>query len=153
MARRLLITHSVFMSATRYRDGRLWVFLLAGFLALAPGSDAALAAVAGSHAAGHVGGFGGGGRIGTGVPRGREFGRGRFVGRRFGDHRFAHGHHGRRGFFPYLYAYPYDDEYDLDYGYDPHYSYGPNPTGYPHSGYCDVSPRSYPQYCVWKDGP
>ena len=136
------------MSATRYRNGCLPVFLLAGFLALALGSDAAWAAMAGSHGGGQVGGFGGGGRLGTGVPRGGEFGGGRFVGRRSGDHRFAHGHHGRRGFFPYFDTYPYDDEDDQ------HYSYNPNPSGYPHSGYCDVSPRSsYPQYCVWKDGP
>jgi len=84
--------------------------------------------------------------------RGGEFGGGRFVGRRFGDHRFAHGHHGRRGFFPYFYAYPYYDDYDLDYAYDPQYSYNPYPSGYPHGGHCDVSSHSYPQYCVWKDG-
>ena len=50
-------------------------------------------------------------------------------------------------------AYPYGDEYDLDYGYDPHYSYNPYPSGYPNAGHCDVSSHSYPQYCVWKDGP
>ena len=147
------VAYTLAMSATRYRDGRLSIFLLAGFFALALGSDAAWPAVAGSHAGGHVGEFGGGGRLGTGVPRGGKFGGGRFVGRRFGDHRFAHGQHGRRGFFPYLGAYPYGDEYDLDYGYDPHYSYNPYPSGYPNAGHCDVSSHSYPQYCVWKDGP
>jgi len=138
------------MSATRYRDSCLPIFLLAGFFALALGSDPAWPDVAGGHVGGHVGGSGGGGHHGTGVRRGGEFGGGRFVGRRFGDHRFAHGHHGRRGFFPYFDAYPYDDAYDLDYGYDPHYSY---PSGYPNGGHCDVSSHSYPQYCVWKDGP
>src|SRR5436309_4884207 len=113
------------MTVTRYRVGCLPVFLLAGFFALALGSDAAWPAVAGTHSGGHVGGFGGGGRLGTGVARGGEFGGGRFVGRRFGGHRFAHGHHGQRGFFPYFYADPDYDEYDLDYGYDPHYSYNP----------------------------
>src|SRR5206468_7288920 len=72
MAWRLLVT--VPMSATRYRDGCLSVFLLAGLLAIAPRSDAAWAAVAGSHAGGHVGGFRGGGRLGMDVPRGGEFG-------------------------------------------------------------------------------
>src|SRR6266404_4170836 len=42
------VAHTVPMSATRYRDGCLSVFLLAGLLALAPRSDAAWAAVAGS---------------------------------------------------------------------------------------------------------
>ena len=37
------------------------------------------------------------------------------------------------------------------YGYDPRYSYKPSP--YPNGGHCDVSSHSYPQYCVWKDGP
>jgi len=99
----------------------------------------------------HVGGFGGAGRLGMGVPRGGEFGRGRFVGRRFGDHRFAHGRHGRRGFFPYFYGDPYySDGYDVDYEYGPPDSY---PRGYPRAGHCEVSSRSYPQYCVWKEGP
>src|SRR6266404_929836 len=80
------VAHTVPMSATRYRDGCLSVFLLAGLLALAPRSDAAWAAVAGSHAGGHVGGFRGGGRLGMDVPRGGEFGGG-FVGRRSGDQR------------------------------------------------------------------
>src|SRR6266403_67381 len=86
------VAHTVPMSATRYRDGCLSVFLLAGVLALAPRSDAAWAAVAGSHAGGHVGGFRGGGRLGMDVRRGGEFGGG-FVGRRSGDQRFAHGRH------------------------------------------------------------
>ena len=147
MAWQLLIT--VPMSATRYRDGCLSVFLLAGLLALAPRSDAAWAAVAGSHAGGHVGGFRGGGRLGMDVPRGGEFGGG-FVGRRSGDQRFAHGRHRGRGFFPYFDDYPYYE--DLDYGYDPHSSSNPYPSGYPHGGHCDVTSHSYPQYCVWKDG-
>src|SRR6266403_1691219 len=120
------------MSGTWYREGRLPVVLLAALFALTLGSDAAWPAVGGSHGGGHIGGFGGG----------------RFVGRRFGDHRFARGRHGRRGFLG-DFAYPYDDEYDLDYGYDPHYSY---PSGYPDGGHCDVSSHTYPQYCVWKDG-
>jgi len=139
------------MSATRYRDGCLSVFLLAGLLALAPRSDAAWAAVARSHAGGHAGGFGSGDRLGMHVPRGREFG-GRFVGRRSSDQRFAHGRHRRRGFFPYFDDYPYYDEDVLHYGYDPHYSNNPYPSGYPHGGHCDVTSHSYPQYCVWKDG-
>src|SRR5882724_3469392 len=139
MARQLLILCP--MSAIRYRDGCLSVFLLAGLLALAPRSDAAWAAVAGSHAGGHVGGFGGGGGLGMGVPRGGEFGGG-FFGRRSGDRRFAHGRHRRRGFFPDFSDYPYYDEDDLDYGYDPHYSNNPFPGGYPHGGHCEVSSHS-----------
>jgi hypothetical protein len=139
------------MSVIRYRDGCLPVFLLAGFLALALGSDAAWPAVAGSHAGGHVGGFDGGGHLGMGVPRGGEFGGG-FLGRRFRDRRFAHGRHRRRGFFPYLGAYPYYGEDDLAYGDEPHHPNNPSPSGYAHGGHCDVSSHSYPQYCVWKDG-
>jgi len=105
--------------------------------------------MAGSHGSGHVGGFGGDARLGMGVPRGGDFGRGRFVGRPFGDRRFAHGRHGRRGSFPYVGAYPYYyDEDDLDYGYAPHDSHNP----YPNGGHCDVSSHSFPQICVWKDG-
>ena len=137
------------MSGTWYREGRLPVVLLAALFALTLGSDAAWAAVGGSHGGGHIGG--GGGHFGTGVARGGAFGGGRFVGRRFGDHRFAHGRHGRRGFFP-GFSYPYYDEYDLDYGYDPHYSYNSHPSGYPDGGHCDVSSHTYPEYCVWKDG-
>jgi hypothetical protein len=130
-------------AALRYRVGRLPVFLLAGFFVLALGSAAAWPAVRGGH-----GGLGGGGRVGMGVPR-LGFGDGRFAGRVFGDHRFAHGRRGRRGFFPSFY---YGGGYgsDQDYEYDARSSY---PRGYWHSGYCDVSPHSYPQDCVWKDGP
>jgi len=72
------------------------------------------------------------------------------LGRRFGAHRFAHGGRGRRGFFPYFYYdYPYYDGYW--YGYDEEYEH--NPRGSPNSGYCDVSSRSFPQFCVWKKGP
>jgi hypothetical protein len=138
------------MSATRYRDGCLSIFLLAGLLALAPRSDAARAAVTASHSGGHVGGFGGGRHLGMHVPRGGEFGGG-FVSRRSGDQRFAHGRNRRRGFFPYF-GYPYYDEADLDYGYDQYYSNHPYPSGYPHGGHCDVTSHSYPQDCVWKDG-
>ena len=134
------------MSATRYRNGWLPVFLLAAFFGLALGGETAWAAVAESHSGGHVGGFGGGDRLGTAVARGGESGGGRFARGRLGDHR-ARGHHGRRGVFPYAYAYP--DEYDLDGGYD---AYNQSPRGYPNAGHCDVSTQSYPQYCVWKDG-
>src|SRR5882724_2750561 len=103
MARQLLIT--VPMSDTRYRDGCLSVFLLAGLLALALRSDAAWAAVAGSHAGGHVGGFGGGGRGGMHVPRGGEFGGG-FAGRPSAYQRCAPRPHRARGCFPYFHYYP-----------------------------------------------
>jgi len=134
------------MSATqRYREGCLPIFLLAGFLALAPGATTGWAAVRGGPGGGHVGGA----RIGMAFP-GTGFAAGRFAGRRFGDRRFAH----RGGFFPsFLYGDPYWYGYDEDYGYDPRYSYAPSPRGYQHSGYCDVTSHSYPQFCVWKEGP
>lgn len=85
-----------------------------------------------------------------GVPR-SGFGGVRFAGRRFGDHRFVHGRRHRGGFFPYFYdGDPYWYGCDQDHEYEARYSY---PRDYWHSGYCDVSPRSYPQDCVWKDGP
>ena len=127
------------MSATLpNRDGRLPAFLLAALFALALGSPEAWPAVR----------SGGGGAVHAGVPR-SGFVAGRFAGRRFGD-RFARGRHRGRGFFPFGYGGdPYWYGYDQDYEYEP----GAYPRGYWHSGYCDVSPRSYPQDCVWKDGP
>jgi hypothetical protein len=131
------------MSATlRNRNGRLPVFLLAGLL-LALGSAEAWPALREGHA-----GLGGSGSVHAGVPP-LGIGGGRFAGRRFSDPRSAHGRRHRRDFFPFLGGDPYW-WYDQDYGYEAGYSY---PRGYWHSGYCDVSPRSYPQDCVWKDGP
>src|SRR5439155_26765186 len=69
-----VVAYTLAMSATRYRDGRLSIFLLAGFFALALGSDAAWPAVAGSQAGGHGGEFGGGGRPGSRGPRGGALG-------------------------------------------------------------------------------
>jgi hypothetical protein len=96
----------------------------------------------------------GGGRNGVGtmhphaaVPAGRV------AARPFGDRRFPHRRDDRRRFFPYVAGVPYDDWYwdDRDYG-DP-YASDTSPRGRQHSGYCDVSPHSYPQNCVWKEGP
>src|SRR5258705_136194 len=95
------VAHTLPMSATRYRDGCLSVFLLAGLLALAPRSDAAWADVAGSHAGGHVGGFRGGGPPGLDVSRGGNFGGG-FLGRRPGAQRFSPRPHPPRSSFPAL---------------------------------------------------
>jgi hypothetical protein len=45
-------------------------------------------------------------------------------------------------------GYPYYDEYPDAYAEEP----AERPSPARHSGYCDVS-NSYPQFCVWKDGP
>src|SRR6184192_359784 len=83
--------------AARHRDGWLPVLVLAAFFVLALGSGAAWPAVVGGHAGGHVSGFAGGGQRGEGVPRGREFGGGRF-----GGGPVPHVHRGPRVFvFPY----------------------------------------------------
>ena len=90
---------------------------------------------------------GGGGAVHAGVPR-SGFVAGRFASGRFGN-RFARGRHRGRGFPIGYLGDPYWYGYDQDYEYEP----GSYPGGYRHSGYCDVSPRSFPQDCVWKDGP
>ena len=109
---------------------------LGAFLVLALGSGAAWPAVGGGHAGGHVGGLPGGGHPGGGLPRGREFGAGRFGGRPV-----PHLHGGREVFiFPYF--------YDPYYGYDPYY------PGDPYAPYCEpYSPSYAPQYCYWDAAP
>jgi hypothetical protein len=123
------------MSASaRHRHGRLPVILLATLLVLTLGSGAAWPALSGGRAGDH-GGFAGGGRPGESLPRGREFGGGRFGGRPF-----PHEHGGPRVFvFPYV--------YDPYYGSDPYY------PDYPYAADCDPdSPYYAPQYCYWDDG-
>jgi len=126
----------------------LRVFLLAAFLVLTLGRDAAWPAVGGGHGGGfsgggHGGGFGGGahggGHGGGSFPRGREFGGGGFGGRPV-PHEHDHDRDGRAFFvFPFF--------YDPYYGYDPYY------PGYPYDAYCNpYSPYYAPQYCYW-DGP
>ena len=111
----------------------------------------------------HAGGYGGGhgsGRPGVGrggmgarpprrgfddnLPRAPHFPHVR------DDHRHRHE---RDVLIPVGDGYPYYDEYP-DEGYPPAEEPAPaeRPSPRRHSGYCDVS-NSYPQFCVWKDGP
>jgi len=141
-------------AAGRYGDGCLPVVFLAGLI-LTLGSAAAWPAMGGGQMGVHLGGSGAVGHMSTGPRMGvphSGFRASRFVGRRSGALRFVHGGRGRRGFFPYSYygyGYPYDDGYG--YGYEEQEQH--NPRGSPHSGYCDVSSHSFPQFCVWKEGP
>ena len=127
------------------------VFLLVGLVVLALGAGSARSAMVGASRGGHVGGSGGGARAGTALPHAGVASR-PFASRPVGHHRFGDGRHDRRHFFPYVAGVPGDDWYwyDQDYGYE---SPGPYRRGAQHSGYCDVSSNSYPQNCVWKEGP
>jgi hypothetical protein len=130
------------MAATRRAS--LWILVPAALLLIALG-EPAWAMVPGGHGGGHVGGFHGGGHF-VGFP---GFTSSTFPGRPVGHHRFAHRRHGR-GFFPSGY---YDGGYDVAYGTEDYEPPATRPQGYPHSGYCDVVPGSYPQDCIWKKGP
>ena len=126
--------------------GGLPAFLLAGFVVLTLGRGAAWAEFRGGHG-GHGGGSGGGHRI-MGVPFG-DFGNFRFA---TGGHRADRRRSNGVGFGP-LYDAPYYDTYvEDDYERGAREAHG-RPAGVQHSGYCDVSSHSYPQDCVWKDGP
>jgi hypothetical protein len=143
---------SLYTVCPGHRGGCLPIFVLAGFFLLALGSGRACAVAAGGHGGGHMGGFHGGGfhgggRVGAAFPRG-GFGIGHFAGRHFGGRRFAHGRHALGGF---VYGDPFYDWYGYDQDYEYPAGYGA-PRRYRPSGYCDVS-HTYPQYCVWKDGP
>ena len=106
------------------------------------GSGAAWAGSRGGHG-GHGGGSGGG-RI-EGVPFG-DFGNFRFA---TGGHRVDRRRGDGVGFGP-LWDAPYYDTYvEPDDARAPRAAAAAGPS---HSGYCDVS-GSYPQNCVWKDGP
>src|SRR6266404_9482444 len=72
----------IMSGAARHRDRWLPVLLLAAFLVITLGSDAAWPAMGGGHGGGHGGGFGGG-RPGGSFSGGRGFGGGRFGGRSF----------------------------------------------------------------------
>jgi hypothetical protein len=131
------------MAATR--RSALWILVPAALFLIALGG-AAWAMVPSGHGGGHAGGSRGGHFVG--FP---GFTSSTFPGRPFGHHRFAHRRHGR-GSFPYV-DYGYGGGYDVAYGTEDYEPPAPRPQGYPHSGYCDVVPGSYPQDCVWKKGP
>ena len=136
------------MAATRRsRNISFWILVPAALFLLALG-EAAWAMVPGGHGGGHVGGFRGGAHVGVGFPGFPGFTSSTFPGRPPGHHRFAQRRHGR-GFFPYGYG----GGYDVAYGTEDYEPSAPRPQGYPHSGYCDVVPGSYPQDCIWKKGP
>lgn len=148
---------STFHDPVRHRPG----FVLAGFL-IALGAGSAFAA--GHGGLGGPAAMGGFHSVSTGGPTGGAIGHlgfigggaaaihggmgGRFHGRARGKFRSRHRHHDD-GFLPgAYYGYPY---YDDVYGYDEEEQY--TRRGSPHSGYCDVTSHSFPQFCVWKDGP
>ena len=129
------------------RKAFLPVLLLAGCFVLTLGRGAASAQFRGGHG-GHGGGGGGRNRT-MGVPFG-DFGNLRFA---TGGHRVDRRRLHSAGFGPlYDAPYYYDDSYaEEDHERGPREPDGK--AGGTHSGYCDVSSHSYPQNCVWKDGP
>jgi hypothetical protein len=135
------------------RSGRVPMFLAAASFAIALGVGAPCAATSRAVGGGHAGRSRGARRLGTArgpfasSPFDDPFARTPF------DDRAAHGR--RHHFSDFVNGVPYGDWYwyDEDWGYDAREEAGPRRRGYHHSGYCDVAPHTFPQNCVWKEGP